>query len=58
VSPDEASGVEIFEDDAAVASGETAEMTIVFEVYEETQLGYFMWQPDSGIIIMIDLTEV
>jgi hypothetical protein len=58
VSPAEDSGVELLEDDVAVASGETAEMTVVFEVYEETQLGYFMWQPDSGIIIMIDLTEV
>lgn len=58
VSPEEGSGAEIFEDDAAVASGETAEMTVVFELYEESQLGYFMWQPASGIIIMIDLTEV
>jgi len=52
------SSVELFEDDAAVASGETAELTIIFEVYEETPLGYFMWQPSSGIIIMVDLTEV
>lgn len=54
----EDSGVVLLEDDAAVASGETAEFTVIFEVYEETPLGYFMWQPDSGIIIMIDLTEV
>lgn len=58
VSPEEGSGVEIFEDDAAVASGETAEMTVLFELYEESQMGYFMWQPASGIIIMVDLTEI
>ena len=58
VSPDEDSGAVIFEDDAAIASGETAEMTVIFELYEESQMGYFMWQPNSGIIIMVDLTEV
>lgn len=58
VSVDEASSVEILEDDTAVATGETAQLTIVFELFEEAQLGYFMWQPDSGIIIMVDLTEV
>lgn len=58
VSPDEDSGVEIFEEDAAVASGETVELTIVFEMYEETEVGYFLWQPDSGIIVMVDLRNV
>lgn len=54
----EGSDVELLEDDAAVASGESVEFTIVFELFEEAEMGYFMWQPDSGIIIMIDLTEV
>lgn len=55
---DESSGVELFREDVAVASGETSELTMVFDIYEETQLGYFMWQPSSGIIIMVDLTEI
>lgn len=57
-SPAEDSGIEVFQDDAAVASGETTELVILFELYEEANLGYFMWQPDRGIIVMIDLTEV
>ena len=47
--------VQIMEDDVAVASGESVEMTVVFELFEGTELGYFMWQPDSGIIVMVDL---
>lgn len=58
VSVDEDSGVEIFEDDTAIASGETMELTIIFELYEQTELGFFMWQPDSGIIVMVDLRDV
>jgi hypothetical protein len=58
VSVDEESGVQIFEEDTALASGETAELTIIFELFEETEIGYFMWQPDSGIIVMVDLRDV
>lgn len=58
VGVDEESDVTILEENAAVASGETIEFTIIFELYEEAEVGYFMWQPASGIIIMIDLTEV
>jgi hypothetical protein len=58
VSVDEGSDVQIFEDDTALASGETAELTIVFEVFEETDFAYFMWQPDSGVIVMVDLRDV
>jgi hypothetical protein len=58
VSVDEDSGATIFEEDTAIASGETVELTIIFELYEETEIGYFMWQPDSGIIVLVDLTEV
>jgi hypothetical protein len=58
VSVDEGSDAAIFEDDTAIASGESVELTIVFEVFEETEISYFMWQPDSGIIVMVDLREV
>lgn len=52
------SDVELFEDDAAVAAGETTELVLVYQVFEEIPLGYFLWQPDSGIIIVVDLTEI
>ena len=52
------SDVELFEDDAAVAAGESTELVLIYQVFEEVPLGYFMWQPDSGIIILVDLTEI
>ena len=58
VSVDEDSSVQIFEDDTALASGEKTELTIIFELFEQTEVGYFMWQPDSGIIVMVDLRDV
>lgn len=58
VSVDEGSGVQIFEDDTAIASGESVELTIIFEMYEQTEISMFMWQPDSGIIVMVDLRDV
>lgn len=58
VSVDEGRGVDIFEDDTAIASGESVELTIIFELYEETEVSMFMWQPDSGIIVMVDLRDV
>jgi hypothetical protein len=58
VSVDEDSGVEIFEEDTAIASGESVELTIIFELYEETEVSMFMWQPDSGIIVIVDLRDV
>jgi hypothetical protein len=48
----------VAEEDAAVATGETAEFTMIFEIFEEDDLGYFMWQPDSGVILLVDLTEI
>ncbi len=54
----EDSDVELLEEDAAVATGETAEFTMIFEIFEEDDLGYFMWQLDSGVILLVDLTEI
>jgi hypothetical protein len=51
----EDSDVELLEEDTSLASGEAGEFTLVFELFEGTELGYFMWQPDSGIIVMVDL---
>lgn len=52
------SDVELLEDDAAVADGEATEYVLIFQVFEDVPLGYFLWQPDSGIIIVVDLTEL
>jgi hypothetical protein len=54
----EDSDVELFEEDAAVATGETVELTVIFELFEEDDLGYFMWQPDSGVILLVDLIGI
>lgn len=56
VSP--AEGVSLLEESAAIASGETTEFTIVFELYQEAQVGYLLWQPDSGVIVLVDLTAL
>jgi hypothetical protein len=50
--------VELFLSDVTVASGETAEVVVVFQVYEGAPLGYLLWQPGGGIGTLIDLTEV
>jgi hypothetical protein len=54
----EGSDTVVFDEDVAVASGETAEVLVIFQVYEDADLGFFMWQPDSGVIVAVDLTEV
>lgn len=51
------SKVKLLDDDAAVADGESTRFVLVFQVFKETGLGYFLWQPDSGIIIVVDLTD-
>jgi hypothetical protein len=57
VSVDEDSGARIFEEDTTVASGEAVELVIIFALYEQTEIAMFMWQPDSGIIVMVDLRD-
>jgi hypothetical protein len=58
VSVDEESGAQVFDEDTAVASGETIELVVIFALYEQTEIAMFMWQPDSGIIVMVDLRDV
>ena len=52
----EGADVELLSEDVTVASGDTVERTVIFELFEGTDLGYFLWQPDSGIILLVDLT--
>lgn len=49
--------IELMEGDITVASGETVQATIAFQVYEGAPLGYLIWQPGNGIGTLIDLTE-
>lgn len=53
----EESDAQLFEDAAAVASEEVGEFTLVFEAYEDTSLGYFMWQPERNVVVLVDLGE-
>lgn len=49
--------VELFEEDAAVASGETFEASMVFQVFTDADLGFLMWQPDSGLVVLVNISE-
>lgn len=57
VEADEASDAPVLVEDTNVASGETVEFMVVFEVFEDAPFGYFLWQPEYGFFVMIDLTE-
>ena len=57
VEADETADVPILVEDTDVASGETVEFVVVFEVFEDAPLGYFLWQPEYGFFVMIDLTD-
>lgn len=48
---------EIFEDDRALASDEVAELTQIFQIPLDVAPAMFMWQPDSGILMMVDISE-
>ena len=57
VEADEMSDVPVLTEDVDVASGETVEFVVVFEVFEDAPLGFFMWQPEYGFYAMVDLTD-
>jgi hypothetical protein len=57
VEADELSDVEVLTQDLNVASGETVESVIVFEVYEGAPFGYLVWQAEYGFFVMVDLTD-
>ena len=57
VSQDDNPQTPVFEDDLALADGEAAELTSVFQVPADVPAAALIWQPDSGILVIIDITE-
>jgi hypothetical protein len=47
----------LLEDAVSLASGDSEEFTIVFEVFEGEALGHLFWQPDSGVLITMAQLE-
>lgn len=57
VSQDENPQTVLFEDDLALAADESAELVLVFQMPADIAPAAFMWQPDSGMIVIIDVSE-
>jgi hypothetical protein len=57
VEADPSSDLEPMMEDVTVASGETVELTVVFEVFEGAPLGFLLWQPEFSSFAMVDFTE-
>lgn len=57
VSQDEGAEIALFEDDLALAADEAAELTLVFQMPAEVAASAFIWQPDSGILVTIDVSD-
>lgn len=57
VSQDENPETVVFEDDLALADGESAELTTVFQLPADVPAAALVWQPESGILVIIDLSE-
>lgn len=47
----------LLEDAVSLASGDSEEFTIVFEVFEGEALGHLFWAPDSGVLITMAQLE-
>jgi len=47
----------LLEDTVSLASGDSEEFTIVFEVFEGEELAHLFWQPDSGVLITVAQLE-
>ncbi|MDQ3657710.1 MAG: hypothetical protein M3457_21875 [Chloroflexota bacterium] len=47
----------LLEDAVSLASGDSEEFTIVFEVFEGEALAHLFWQPDSGVLITMAQLE-
>jgi predicted heme/steroid binding protein len=56
-SVDENSDEQLFEEDAALADGETAELKQVFEVPNAVPAAAFIWQPDSSVLLVVDISD-
>jgi hypothetical protein len=47
----------LLEDDTSLAGGETLEFVIVFEAFQDEELGHLFWQPDSGVLLTVAQLE-
>lgn len=56
-SVDENSDEQLFEEDAALADGETVELKQVFQVPNAVPAAAFIWQPDSSILLVVDISD-
>lgn len=54
--PDDSSD-QIFEDDLALAADETVELTGIFQVPADVTPAVLLWQPESGMLVMVDISE-
>lgn len=57
VSVDEAAEGTIFEEDTPLAAGESGEFTLVYMLPLELEPTAFVWQPDSGVLIIVNFGE-
>ncbi len=48
---------EIFEDDRALGSDEVAELTQIFQIPADIAPAALVWQPESGMLVMVDISE-
>lgn len=53
----EGSDTVLFEEDAPLAAGESLEGVMIFQTYDDTEPAALVWQPDSGLLNIIQLTE-
>jgi hypothetical protein len=53
----ETSNQPVLIEDVNVASGETVESVVVFEIFEDAPLGMLMWQPELSFFALVDFTE-
>jgi len=55
VEPDPEANVALLLEDTAVTSQETGAFTLVFSIFQDTDLGYLLWQPAGGVFVMVNL---
>ncbi len=54
--PDD-SDEQLFEEDIELADGETAELKQVFRVPANVPVAAFVWQPENGVLLLVDIRE-
>lgn len=54
---DETAETNVLTDSFSLAAGESQEATLVFELFSDVSPALFMWQPDSGSLVMVDVSD-